>query len=64
MKNISIKTKYIGFTRSKSQPNYFVKTDQKRLQQVFLNILSNAVKFTDRDGKIKLKVELITNRDD
>jgi len=35
-----------------SKYNYMVPIDQQRFQQVFLNYLSNAMKFTDRGGKI------------
>ena len=35
----------------------FSKTDAKRFQQVLFNLVNNAVKFTDRQGKIHLKVE-------
>lgn len=63
MKAIIVKMQYKGFRRVEHRGltliNYFVKTDQKRLQQVLLNIYSNAIKFTGRDGKISLVVELI-----
>ena len=36
-----------------------MKTDMKRLQQVILNLFSNAVKFTGRDGEILIIVEKV-----
>ena len=36
-----------------------MKTDMKRMQQVLLNLYSNAIKFTNRNGTIKLTVEKI-----
>lgn len=37
-----------------------VKTDQKRFQQILLNLYSNAIKFTDRQGKIVILVEKVS----
>jgi len=38
-----------------------ISSDIKRIQQVFLSIFTNAVKFTDRNGSIKILVELLPN---
>ena len=51
MKAINIDIKFKGYL------NYIVKTDMKRMQQVLLNLYSNAIKFTDRNGKINIKVD-------
>lgn len=57
MKNIKLEINLKGFIND----SFKVKSDQRRLQQVFLNILSNAVKFTDRNGNIIVLIETISN---
>ena len=57
MKTISIKTdlqyKDLG-TKS-----HLVNTDEKRLHQVLINLIKNALKYTTRNGKIEIKVNKV-----
>lgn len=56
MKEIKVTKSFKGF-----DSGFDIVTDCKRAQQIFLNILSNAVKFTGRQGKIAIVVELQDN---
>lgn len=40
----------------------YIKTDELRLKQVFVNILSNAVKFTNEEGSVKLTFKTIKSK--
>jgi signal transduction histidine kinase len=50
LKEIHVVKEFLGLQKSD------ITIDVKRMQQVFLNLISNAVKFTDREGKIKIQV--------
>ncbi len=54
----SLREKNIVFKYAKSAvPDCFAKLDRVRTQQIFMNIISNAVKFTPKGGTITCEVE-------
>ena len=63
LKNIKIETKFIGFQGHMINldgglvQKLLTKTDEKRMQQVVLNLLSNALKYTQSDGLIQILVK-------
>ena len=44
--------------------NFEISSDQERIQQVVLNLLSNGIKFTQSGGSVKIECTYITSVDD
>ena len=53
----------VGLTVTRSDPALCVRADAEKLQQIVLNLLTNAIKFTDAPGQVTMTC-LVTSADD
>ena len=62
--SIAIKDKNINLSTNIEGGNYInVHSDKIRLQQIFSNIFTNAVKFTRKNGKIELAIQTVSENE-
>ncbi len=54
--------KNIDFNLEFQNPDLEVNLDERKLNHIFSNLISNSIKFTDINGKIKIKQSLLDNK--
>lgn len=50
----------LSYSLPKKQVNIFI--DANRISQVFANLINNAIKFTEKNGKIKIEVRILQDK--
>ena len=60
MKGHQVQTMYEGFSMRKNIDKFQLRSDKRRIEQILLNLLANAVKFTGRNGHIKIIIEYLS----
>jgi signal transduction histidine kinase len=60
--NVQLKEKEIEFTFDFSADAEYVFADRQQLERVFINLVSNAIKFTPPGGKISIKTHSLENK--
>lgn len=55
--SIAVENKQLNFQYSKEKvKDYIITADKDKLKQVFINLISNAIKFTNKGGTIKVRL--------
>lgn len=61
---VSMKCHFQNFPTKKKGSHYIINSDQQRYQQVLLNLISNALKFSQNEETIEIFCKLIKNVND
>jgi signal transduction histidine kinase len=54
-----IDAKHLHYSHAGAQPDLYVRADRAKLQQILVNLLSNATKFTEPGGQVRLEFDAV-----